>query len=165
MEVSFQSKKIMKKTRLLFLLLLLCSGLAAQVSFTKVTDDVLVTTPSDSRSCNFVDINDDGWEDIFITNGLEDGQNNLMYINNGDGTFTALTNDPIVGDDSPSDGASFADVDNDGDLDGFVTTWHGKINYYYTNQGNGTFVHEADVAMGNTNTYSETASSNASIPP
>ena len=41
----------------------------------------LTTTPSASRSVNFIDINGDGWDDIFVSNGLASGQNNLMYIN------------------------------------------------------------------------------------
>ena len=148
----------MKKFHLLLFTQILVTGLFAQIEFTKITEGDLVNTLSDSRSCNFADVNADGWEDILITNGLGSGQNNLLYLNNEDGTFTAVSNDPIVSDNSPSDGATFADVDNDGDLDCFVTTWHGKINYLYLNEGNGNFIHDTAAVMANTHTYSETAS-------
>lgn len=130
----------------------------SQVSFTKITDGPQVSLPSDSRSVNFVDVNGDGWEDLFISNGPSTGQNNLLYINKGDGAFTLLTNDPIVQDGSKSDGASFADVDNDGDLDAYVVTWYGQRNYFYRNQGDGSFLLDEDTTLTTNGTFSETAS-------
>lgn len=147
-----------KKLPVLFFYFFLTASINAQTSFTKITEGAMVTSPSDSRSVNFADVNNDGWEDIFISNGPEDGQHNMLYINNADGTFSELTEDDIVMDNSPSDGATFADADNDGDLDAFVVTWHGHINYYYQNNGNGTFTHLPDKLTANTTTYSETAS-------
>lgn len=126
--------------------------------FTRITTGDLVSTSSDSRSCNFVDINNDGWDDLFISNGPTNGQNNMLYINNGDGTFVTVTNDPIVKDMGKSDGTSFADIDNDGDLDAFVVTWYGQENFFYRNQGNGTFIHESENLLGKIGTFSETAS-------
>lgn len=148
----------MKKHLLFILFVLSMSHLQAQVSFTKITEGAIVNTLSDSRSANFVDFNQDGWEDIFISNGPEDGENNMLYKNNGDGTFTQEMSDIIVMDASPSDGATFADADNDGDLDAFVVTWHGHINYYYQNNGNGSFTYLPEILTANTGTYSETAS-------
>lgn len=148
----------MKKNLLLLLYLFMISSLSAQVSFTQITEGSLVTTLSDSRSVNFVDFDNDGWEDIFISNGPENGQNNMLYKNNGDGTFTSKTGDPIVLDFSPSDGATFADADNDGDIDAFVVTWHNHVNYYYQNNSDGTFTRLPNALTGNEGTYSETAS-------
>lgn len=146
----------MKRTILHLLLSVFCAGfLQAQLLIPVTTGDI-VSTPSDSRSCNFVDVNGDGWDDIFISNGPSGGQNNMLYLNNGDGTFTAVTNDPIVQDNSPSDGATFADVDNDGDLDAFVVTWYGVKNFFYRNKGDGTFDYEETTANDG-GTYSETA--------
>ncbi|HBC05879.1 MAG TPA: hypothetical protein DC015_17205, partial [Aequorivita sp.] len=92
-------------------------------SFEETTFEDITTTPSASRSANFIDVNGDGWDDIFFTNGPTAGQNNMLYINNGDNTFTTVTADDIVSDNDRSDGASFADVDNDGDLDAVVVTY------------------------------------------
>ncbi len=130
-------------------------------SFEETTFEGITTTPSASRSANFIDVNGDGWDDIFFTNGPAPGQNNMLYINNGDGTFTTVTDDDIVLDNDRSDGASFADVDNDGDLDAVVVTYGrngtGKKNYFYRNNGDGTFEYEPDNAIGIPLTYSEMA--------
>lgn len=148
----------MKNFFQLFMLFIFIQTLQAQPLFTSVHNGQVVSTPSDSRSVNWVDVNGDGLDDLFISNGPKNGQNNLLYINNGDASFTPRTGDPIVMDNSPSDGASFADTDNDGDLDAFVVTWYGKINYFYQNQGAGNFTHIPAAATGNVGTFSETAS-------
>ena len=128
-------------------------------SFEETTFEDITTTPSASRSANFIDVNGDGWDDIFFTNGPAVGQNNMLYLNNTDGTFTTVTDDAIVLDNDRSDGASFADVDNDGDLDAVVVTYGrngvGKKNYFYRNNGDGTFEYEPSNAIGIPLTYSE----------
>ncbi|MEH6765518.1 MAG: FG-GAP-like repeat-containing protein [Aequorivita antarctica] len=151
----------MKKTILLFsicVVIFFTEKTKAQ-SFEETTFEDITTTPSASRSANFIDVNGDGWDDIFFTNGPAAGQNNMLYINNGDGTFTTVTSDDIVSDNDRSDGASFADVDNDGDLDAVVVTYGrngvGKKNYFYRNNGNGTFEYEPTNAIGIPLTYSE----------
>lgn len=133
------------------------TALSAQNLFTRINEGPVVSSPADSRSVNWVDVNNDGWEDLFISNGPSGGQNNFLYLNQGNGSFLAVTNDPIVQDNSPSDGATFADTDNDGDLDGFVVTWYDALNYYYRNNGNGSFSYLPDVPAPNLGTYSETA--------
>ena len=67
-------------------------------TFTKITSGSFVTNAGDSRSVNWVDVNDDGFIDCMITNGPTGGQDNFLYINNGTGGFTALTGDTIVKD-------------------------------------------------------------------
>ncbi len=147
----------MKRITHCFFCFLMIQTLHSQAIFQKITEGPVVNTPSDSRSVNWADVNGDGQEDLFISNGLNPGQNNLLYINNGDGTFYSVSNAPIVLDNSPSDGGTFADADNDGDLDAFVVTWYGKRNYYYENDGTGTFTNPPGAITGNTGTYSETA--------
>lgn len=121
----------------------------------------VTTTPSASRSANFVDMNNDGWDDIFFSNGLASGQANFLYINNKNGTFTTITSDDIVSENGRSDGVSFADVDNDGDLDCFEVTYGfggtGNKNYFYRNNGDGSFTYEPGIAMGSILTFSEMA--------
>jgi len=92
-----------------------------------------------------------------ITNGPAGGQNNFLYLNNGTG-FIAVNNDTIVKDGKPSDGATWADTDNDGDIDCFVANWYNMIGLYYTNNGNGTFTYQANAGLTNGITYAETAS-------
>lgn len=73
--------------------------------FSKIIEGDIATEPSDSRSCNWIDYNNDGWLDVQITNGKDTGYNNLLYKNNGDNTFTKITGVAIVSDDAPSYGA------------------------------------------------------------
>ncbi len=134
-------------------------GIINSQSFEETNFEDITTTPSASRSANFVDVNGDSWDDIFFSNGPTAGQNNMLYLNNTNGTFTTVTGDDIVSDNDRSDGASFADADNDGDLDAVVVTYGrngvGKKNYFYRNNGNGTFNYEPTNAIGIPLTYSE----------
>jgi len=142
-----------------FLFLLSENSFAQSYEETNFQD--ITTIPSASRSANFIDVNNDGWDDLFITNGPASGADNMLYINNKNGTFTTVTNDDITTDSDRSDGASFADADNDGDLDAFVVTFGasgvGKKNYFYRNNGDGSFNYEPNIAMGIPLTYSEMA--------
>ena len=140
-----------------FLLLMASSGMVNAQLFTKVTDSPLSTIKGDSRSVNWVDVNRDGFVDCFISNGPQAGQNNMLYINDTNGNFTAVADDPIVMDVMPSDGATFADIDNDGDLDGFVVNWYNKNNLAYINDGTGKFTQVLEGIWVNHFGYSETA--------
>ena len=66
---------------------------------------------------------------------------NVLYRNNGDGTFTDVTKQTGVGDTGWGMGCVFGDNDNDGDLDLYVANY--KFNVLYRNNGDGTF---ADVS-------------------
>lgn len=64
----------------------------------------------------WMDVNKDKWPDLYVINDRV--SENTLYMNNGDGTFTDLTavsGTALPGDDPMS--ATFADFDNDGDLD------------------------------------------------
>ncbi|MEO5572174.1 MAG: FG-GAP-like repeat-containing protein [Bacteroidia bacterium] len=123
-----------------------CSASFSQ-TFTKITTGAIVNTPGDSRSVNWIDVNADGFIDCMITNGPAGGQNNFLYINNGAGGFTMVTNDTIVADHQPSDGATWADTDNDGDPDCYVANWYQTNNLFYTDNGTGTFTQLAGAVV------------------
>ena len=65
------------------------------------------------------DYDNDGFDDLFVTYWGED----LLYRNNGDGTFTEVGRHAKVAGDSSrwSTGCAFVDYDRDGKLDLFVT--------------------------------------------
>ena len=54
--------------------------------FTDVTKQAGLTIEGYGHGVNIADINKDGWKDIFVTNDFN--SNDLLYINNHDGTFT-----------------------------------------------------------------------------
>ena len=54
--------------------------------FTNVTKQAGVTIEGYGHGVNIADFNKDGWKDIFVTNDFN--SNDLLYINNHDGTFT-----------------------------------------------------------------------------
>jgi hypothetical protein len=70
------------------------------------------------------DVNADGWLDIYVCRFLyhnrPDLTSNLLYINNGDGTFTEKAKEYGIADPELSVTATFFDYDRDGDLDLFV---------------------------------------------
>ena len=71
---------------------------------------------------NFGDLNEDGYPDIYLGTGApayEMLMPNVLYLNNGDGTFTDVTFSAGVGHLQKGHGVSFADLDNDGDQDLF----------------------------------------------
>ncbi len=69
------------------------------------------------------DVNQDGWMDIYVCrSAMADSvlRKNLLFINNGDLTFTEKADEFGVADNSYSTHAAFFDYDKDGDLDLFV---------------------------------------------
>ncbi|MCC6963933.1 MAG: VCBS repeat-containing protein [candidate division Zixibacteria bacterium] len=127
-------------------------------AFTPVFTGPVVSDAGDSRSANFVDYDNDGDLDLFITNGPQLGQPDYLYRNNGDGTFVKITGDPITTVALASDGATFGDFDNDGDEDCFVATWWNNPNIFYENNGNGTFAQITTGPIATGGTHSEAGS-------
>ncbi len=98
------------------------------------------------------DYDNDGDLDLYIVNqsgpllpqeGIET-VTNILYQNNGDGTFTDVTEVAGVGDRGFGMGCAFADYDNDGDLDLYVTNY--GPNVLYRNDGDGTFSDVTDAS-------------------
>ncbi|PCJ94030.1 MAG: hypothetical protein COA50_12780 [Flavobacteriaceae bacterium] len=104
--------------------------------FKKVNENVL-STPSNSVGSSWGDYNNDGNMDLFITN--TGNSENYLYKNNGDGTFVAITTGAVVTDKGHSHGSTWIDIDNDGDLDLYVTNDQDQDNFLYRNQGDGSF--------------------------
>ena len=147
---------LLARTLALGFLVLPVSSLAQ--SFTRVTTGPVVSDGKGSRSANFVDVNDDGFLDIFISNGIKAGENNLLYLNDGVGGFTEVTVGPLVNDGGSSDGASFADFDNDGNIDVAISNWYNQHNFLYSGNGDGSFNKLTTPPPASNNGYSEASS-------
>src|SRR5262245_39848028 len=112
----------MKPTLLFLTLLALAQALAASaqgsgVTFTRVTTGPIVTDSGHSFGCAWGDYDNDGDLDLIVGRGYGDAS--ALYRNNGNGTFTRVSNaiTEAVGD---TDGVVWGDYDNDGDLDLFA---------------------------------------------
>lgn len=78
-----------------------------------------------------VDINEDGWLDIYISRAgypFDDLRHNLLFINNGDLTFTEKAAEYGLADLAYSTHSAFFDYDKDGDLD-FFSLNHSTTEY------------------------------------
>jgi|GEM_PF-1095312 len=106
-------------------------------SFTRITEGDVVADGANSFGGSWGDYDNDGDPDLFVASG-EYSQGNLLYQNNGDGTFTRITDGDIVNDRGKSMSSIWGDYDNDGDLDLFVANT-GQDNFVYSNNGDGTF--------------------------
>ncbi|MCV9385191.1 VCBS repeat-containing protein [Reichenbachiella ulvae] len=70
------------------------------------------------------DVNGDGWMDIYVSvSGKWASNKNLLYINNGDMTFTEQAEAYGIADAGRSTQGTFFDYDNDGDLDLYVANY------------------------------------------
>ena len=107
---------------------------------------------STGAGCVWFDYNNDGLPDLYVVSGkpLEDGMHpyplkqtpatpphNHLYRNNGNGTFTDVTDQAGVAANIYGMAAIAADFDNDGFVDLLVTGYGRAILYH--NNGNGTF--------------------------
>lgn len=146
--------KIMFCTALLLILSLNINTFTQ--TFTKVITGPFVNDGGASRSVNFIDYNGDGSLDLFVSNGKRFGQNNFMYTNSS-GIFTRVFGIRIVTDSLPYDGASWADFDNDGDLDMCVVNWYDSTNMLYRNDGSNFTLLESSPVVTNRG-FSETCS-------
>ncbi|MBL7960834.1 VCBS repeat-containing protein, partial [bacterium] len=113
--------------------------------FTRITSGNFATDLRDGQNVNWVDYDNDQDLDMYVTNYGSNGgaalrQNNL-YRNEGGGVFTKITNSPLTTDVEVSLGNLWADFDNDGDQDCFVTNegFANNPSRYYRNDGGGNF--------------------------
>ena len=89
-----------------------------------------------------IDLDNDGWLDIFVVNGhvavhinemIQDyshAQKKQIFLNNKNGTFREVLTEKIgdAGSQSVGRGAAFGDIDNDGDIDAIVSNNNGPAN-------------------------------------
>jgi hypothetical protein len=115
------------------------------------TDDVgMVTQNADCEPTWFTggaaaaDYDADGWPDLYVTRL---GAPDILWHNTGDGEFEDRTDQAGLADCRFTNGANWADLDNDGDQDLLVSSLGAERHYLFLNRGDGTF-DEAAVERG-----------------
>ena len=126
-------------------------------TFTDVTEQAGLSGLDGVSVALFADYDNDGHKDLFVSRTF--GPNQLFH-NNGDGTFTDVTEQAGIGVDYCTTVASWADYNNDGFLDLYVgryleprehipTTFYARNGYpnqLYRNNGDGTFTNVTEEA-------------------
>ncbi len=119
-------------------------------SFVDMAANAGVTTSSpdthDGYSSAFGDYDLDGDLDLFVTGWFFGSMGNILFQNNGDGTFTDVTD--LAGiDRSNTHGFSvhFGDMNDDLFPEILVSADYNS-SHYYTNQGDGTFADVTDIS-------------------
>ncbi|MFB6098147.1 MAG: VCBS repeat-containing protein [Salinibacter sp.] len=87
-------------------------------TFTEVSEEAGIRTRGFGLGVAIHDINRDGWPDVYAANDFLTGD--LLYINNGDGTFTNRASQYLQHQSYASMGTDIADFNNDGLPDIFV---------------------------------------------
>jgi enediyne biosynthesis protein E4 len=80
--------------------------------FTDVSAQAGIVQPGYGLGVSIVDINRDGWKDIYVSNDFL--SSDLLYINNGDGTFTNKIGQYFKHTSQNAMGNDIADINNDG---------------------------------------------------
>ncbi|WP_431135466.1 FG-GAP-like repeat-containing protein [Psychroserpens mesophilus] len=114
-----------------------------------------------SFSASFFDYNNDGWQDIYIANDRHI-TTNILYHNNGDGTFTDVSAQSGSGLIIDAMSTTIGDYNNDGWFDIYITNTdyvyenvnHEIGNVFLRNNGDGTF---SNIAVNNGTDFNSVA--------
>ncbi|MEK7400143.1 MAG: CRTAC1 family protein, partial [Candidatus Poribacteria bacterium] len=114
----------------------------ADINFIDITAKARINNTDKASCAAFVDYNGDGYLDIYVGNkgafAEPLGKPNLLYHNNGDGTFKEVAASSGVADPNHAQGVAWGDFNNDGKPDLYVVNDF-AYNALYINKGNGTF--------------------------
>ena len=93
------------------------------LKFEQISEKANIFIGGFTTDVSFVDINGDGYQDIYLSRSLSEepeNRKNVLYINNKDNTFTNRAEEYGIADQGYSNQSVFFDYDNDGDLDLYV---------------------------------------------
>ena len=120
---------------------------SGKLLFFDISQEVGVAVNAIGFSATAGDVNGDGWTDVYVASynrygrvmpdswgRASNGTPNLLFLNQGNGSFREAGADWGVRDERWSYAAQFADIDGDGRLDLYVANDFGE-NGYYVNLG------------------------------
>ncbi|MFD2561255.1 VCBS repeat-containing protein [Aquimarina rubra] len=93
------------------------------LKFEQISESAGVFSAGFTTDVTFVDINNDGYQDIYLCKSLSsqpDMRKNVLLINNKDNTFTNQADVYGIADNGYSNQSVFFDYDHDGDLDLYI---------------------------------------------
>jgi enediyne biosynthesis protein E4 len=132
----------------------------AQTQFTKITNGPIATDVGQFAVGAWADFGNHGLLDLFVAN--YNNRTNVLYTNNGDGSFTKVTVGDPVQDSAYHVCPAVADYDNDGYPDLLVSAGvdapSAEPNKLYHNNGNGTFTLAGASGVGNVTGFFNTSS-------
>ncbi len=112
-------------------------------TFSDITISAGIENPHQVRAVLAADFNRDGYLDLYIANL---SASNILYMNNGDGTFSNRTQHAGVDFQGVSQGSVVLDYNNDGWPDIYLAHDAMQPNILFRNNGNGTFTNVASEA-------------------
>lgn len=95
--------------------------------FTNVSREAGIRIDGYGHAVSITDINRDGWKDVYVTNDYL--SNDLLWINNQDGTFSEQLNTYFKHTSANAMGSEVADINNDGLMDVVVLDMNPEDNY------------------------------------
>ncbi len=127
------------------------------LKFTDVSKETSIAGSGCSISSVWFDMDNDGDQDLFVGQSLTGDPArtfkfhatnlNKLFKNNGDGTFTDVSKEAGVEIDTKTRGCVAGDVDNDGDIDIYVTN-SGSESLVLLNDGKGKFTESKKITGG-----------------
>lgn len=118
---------------------MICTPLTAQ-NFVPITTGDIATDTTNTNGASWVDYDNDGDIDLFLSNANVPFGNNTLYRNDGNDRFTKITEGEVPNLQAPTFGNAWGDFDNDGLPDLFIVNAFTNIgSLMYKNLGNGKF--------------------------
>jgi hypothetical protein len=123
------------------LMLLLVPSLPAAVaraqSFVAVSSPAIASHVSFATGASWVDYDGDGDLDLYVVTSFAPNDNNALFRNDGGDVFTRVTGLAVVEDSAQTVCSTWADADNDGDLDAFVSGLDTDGSFLFRGMGGG----------------------------
>lgn len=130
------------KWTLYLTLLLLSPMLYSQTAYIDRSSEAGINNVGFNRGVAVVDYNNDGWEDLYFT---RIAKSNILYRNNGDGTFSKVSAAAGIDVAMDSGAAVWGDLDNDGWAD-LVLGNRDVPSQIFRNNGDGTFTDITEIS-------------------